>query len=240
MTRAVILAAGDGGRLGEHTLAIPKPLIMAGGRPLIDYTLEALSEAGVDEVVVVVGYRAEQLKAGIAASRDRGLAIRYVANGRFHGGASLSLRAARKACGDEPFLLLMADHMLSATILRRLLSERSARRVCLVATDASVWPDAYNDEATRVVFAPGTKRVTAIGKGLSPWDALDTGAFLLEPAVWEAVDRAPEDCELSVIFQDLARRGELAGVDVSGASWYDVDTADDLEAAQRVVAGGAR
>ncbi len=240
MMRAVILAAGDGGRLGEQTQDVPKPLIQAGGRPLIDYTLEALAKAGVGEGVVVVGYRAEQLKAGIDATPHADLRIRFVANERFHAGASLSLRAARAACGEEPFLLLMADHMLSAPILRRLLAARPAMGVSLVATDASAWPDAYNTEATRVVFEPGTMNVASIGKGLAPWDALDTGAFLLDPSVWEAVDSAPEDCELSVIFQELARRGQLEGVDVSGASWYDVDTVEDLEAAQRVVAGGDR
>lgn len=54
--RAVILAAGDGGRLEPHTSALPKPLIDC-GRPLIEFTLDALAETGVSEVVVVTGYR---------------------------------------------------------------------------------------------------------------------------------------------------------------------------------------
>lgn len=240
MTRAVVLAAGDGGRLAEHTADIPKPLIQVDGRSLIDFTLEAVAAAGVDDVVVVVGYRAEQLRSAMLTSRHRGMGLRFVTNPLFHRGASLSLRAARPLVGDEPFLLLMADHLLSTSILRRLFAAPRDSAVSLVATDASDWPADYNDEATRVVFNPATRRVTAIGKGLHPWDALDTGAFLLAPSAWEAADAAPEDCELSVIFSELARRGQLESVDVSGASWYDVDTAEDLAAAQRVFAGGAR
>lgn len=240
MTRAVVLAAGDGGRLAEHTADIPKPLIQVDGRSLIDFTLEAVSAAGVDDVVVVVGYRAEQLRSAMLESSHPGMGLRFVTNPRFRAGASLSLRAARPMVGEDPFLLVMADHLLSASILRRLLATPRDIAVSLVATDASDWPAAYNDEATRVVLEPGARRVTAIGKGLHPWDGLDTGAFLLAPSVWDAVDAVPEDCELSVIFSELARRGQLQSVDVSGATWYDVDTAEDLAAAQRVFAGGAR
>lgn len=238
MTRALILAAGDGGRLGEYTADIPKPLVPVDGRPLISFTLEALAAAGIAEATVVVGYRSAQLVQ--ALGEGPGPRLEFVHNDRFHGGASLSLRAAGPALRAEPFLLLMADHMLSAAILGRLLSSPRSERTSLVATDASHWPSAYADEATRVRLVRGSRAVAAIGKALEPWDALDTGAFLLAPAAWEAVDAVSEDCELSVIFQELARRGELEAVDVSGAPWYDVDTEEDLAAVRRMVARSAR
>lgn len=238
MTVAVVLAAGDGDRLGEHTAGVPKPLIPIAGRPLISYTLEALAEAGVQEAVVVVGYRAAQLAAALQEAPP--LPLRFAQNTSYLRGASLSLRAAREAAGPGPFLLVMADHLLSAPIIRRLLEAPRGPRSSLVATDAAPWPRAYTEEATRIALAPGTNRVERIGKNLHPWDALDTGAFLLAPSAWEAVDTAPADCELSAIFWELARRGELEAVDVSGATWYDVDTAEDLAAARLLVAGGAR
>ena len=132
----------------------------------------------------------------------------------------------------------MADHLLSAAILRALVAAHSAYDQNLIATDSSAWPADYIDEATRIRFAPGTKDVAAIGKGITPWDALDTGAFLLQPSAWTTIESAPEDCELSIIFGELAQAGQLRGVDVSGASWYDVDTAADLEAANRLLAAG--
>lgn len=239
MTRAVILAAGDGGRLGEHTAQTPKPLVSLEGRRIIDFTLDALAAGGVKDALLVVGYRADQIVEALAEA-PTSVKLTFVENDRFHGGASLSLRAARAAVGNEPFLLLMADHLLSLPIISRLLSAPRSERMSLIATDASPWPETYIGEATRVALAPGTSTVAAIGKGLEPWDGLDTGAFLLAPSVWEAVDAVNEDCELSLIFSVLAARGELEAVDVSGAAWYDVDTAEDLAAARRMVAGGAR
>lgn len=234
---AVILAAGDGGRLGEHTQTMPKPLIPVSGRPLIAYALDSLHEAGCRSVTVVVGYRAAQLSAGVLASAPRGLEVAFAENPRFHGGASLSLRAARQSVGGRPSLLLMADHMLSAPILRALVAAWSGGP-SEVAVDSSAWPEHYLEEATRVRIDPRSRLVTAIGKGLEPWDALDTGAFLLAPEAWQAIDAAPEDCELSVVFSELARRGELRAVDVSGASWYDVDTEADLAAVSDLAAAG--
>lgn len=238
--KAVILAAGDGGRLAPFTHGTPKPLLRVSGRPLLQYTLEALAGAGVGDVVVVVGYRAEQLEQG-ARSIPSEVSFAFVPNPAFTGGASLSLRAAREACGDDPFLLLMADHMLSREIVAALVGAWKPGGPSLIATDASAWPAAYLREATRVRFQDASPAVAAIGKGLEPFDALDTGAFLLGPAVWRALDAVPEDCELSVVFTELARREGLHGVDVSGATWYDVDTAADLDAANELVAsGGAR
>jgi len=236
--RAVILAAGDGGRLGRHTASLPKPLVAVAGRPLIEYTFDALAANGIDEAVVVTGYLAGQLERSLASLPRSLPRVSFVSNPNFTRGASYSLRAARQATAREPFLLLMADHLLSAAIIRQLLDAWRPGGPSLIATDAAAWPDDYAEEATRVRFLAGTRLVSAIGKGLQPFDALDTGAFLLGPRAWEAVDDSPEDCELSPIFAELAGRRQLLGVDVSGAPWYDVDTAADLAAANSMLTAG--
>jgi UDP-N-acetylglucosamine diphosphorylase / glucose-1-phosphate thymidylyltransferase / UDP-N-acetylgalactosamine diphosphorylase / glucosamine-1-phosphate N-acetyltransferase / galactosamine-1-phosphate N-acetyltransferase len=238
--RAVILAAGDGGRLQELTTTLPKPLVPLAGRPIIDYTLEALIECGIFDVTIVTGYREEQLRAALAESVAPALTLRFVPNERFHGAASLSLRAARAYVHEEPFLLLMADHLLSSGVIGEL-CRAHAERPCdsFVAADFSHHDSHFSAEATKVLIAEGPPKeclVGAIGKDLARWDALDAGAFLFHPSAWEAVDASPEDCELSVIFTELARRKGLVATDVSGSFWYDVDTAEDLANATAMIA----
>lgn len=237
--RAVVLAAGDGGRLGAHTASTPKPLVPIGGSPIISYTLDALRQAGVRDAAIVLGYRGVQVRDALL--RDpHGLRLDYAWNAEFHGGASLSLRAARSCVGAEPFLMVMADHMLSPGIIRRLLEAWRPGGPSLVATDAAPWHAAYVDEATRVAIDPRTGLVTAIGKHIERWDALDTGAFLLSPAAWQAVDASSVDCELGEIYARLVQAHQLAAVDVTGESWYDIDTEEDLaRAGELLAAGGA-
>ncbi|HMO96212.1 MAG TPA: NTP transferase domain-containing protein [Tepidiformaceae bacterium] len=238
--KAVILAAGDGGRLGEHTTRTPKPLVQLNGRPLISYTLDALRDAGVSSATIVLGYKADQVQTRLRHD-PHGLRLSYALNPRYYGGASISLRAARQHVEGEPFLLVMSDHVLSPGIISALLDAHRDGGPSLLAVDSSAWPDDYVDEATRVAFDPESRLITRIGKQITAWDALDTGAFLMQPDIWDAVAAAPPDCELSPICSVLLQRGRFAAVDATGHPWYDIDTGDDLHAAgERLTLGGGR
>ena len=237
--QAVVLAAGRGQRLSASGPRLPKPLVPLAGMPLVGHTLCALAEAGLERALIVTGHGARSVRQG--AQEWSRLPVAFASNPRFRQGASYSLAAARPLCGAEPFLLVMCDHAFSPRLLKTLLRSAAADplgNACRVAADRSPRADAYAAEATKLA-TDGAGRVTAIGKTLPVWDALDAGAFLCSPAVWEAVDAAPEDCGLSDIFAVLARERRLDAVDVSGHFWYDIDTAADLREAERLFAEGA-
>ncbi len=228
---AVILAAGLGGRLGARTTSSPKPLIEVAGHTLIGHTIAGLAGAGIEQAVVVTGYRGAELRRALAS--ETRLRITFVENPDFEKGASFSLRAARPVIEAAPFLLVMADHLLSSTLLSRLReTELSDERPAAVAADmGDDWDEAYLAEATRLdVDAHG--RVQRIGKLIEPWTAIDAGAFALHPSAWPYIDEAPADCDLSTIFGIMAAKGALSATDITGASWYDVDTEEDLLAAE--------
>src|SRR2546426_4804014 len=58
--KAVILAAGEGARMGPFTASVPKVMIPVGNRPLLEYVVQALAENGVRDLIFVVGYRRER------------------------------------------------------------------------------------------------------------------------------------------------------------------------------------
>jgi choline kinase len=97
-------------------------------------------------------------------------------------------------------------------------------------------------DATRVRWsgAPsgGTvPRVTAIGKQVAPWDAIDAGCFLLTHDVFEALRQVPrsEPRTVSSGMRRLAAGGRLSAADLEGIAWADVDTPADRDAAERLV-----
>jgi len=229
-SRAVILAAGIGGRLGDRTTSVPKPLVDLGGRPLIAYTIEALEAAGIEEVVVVTGYLGDQVREALTGAVRTPL--RFVSNPRYLQGASLSLAAAREACGDEPFVLTVSDHLFGPDLIHALLAS-AAPIGATVAADARPREDWFVDEATRV-NAEGTT-VTAIGKGITPWTHLDAGAFVCTAEVWPVLACAPATASLSDIFSVLVAHRAFFAADVTGTFWFDVDTPEDFLVAERIL-----
>ncbi len=107
--QAVILAAGEGIRMRPLTETVPKPLLKVAGKPLLDYTFAALPKA-VDEVIMVVGYRANQIKKYLGDS-FAGKKIRYVYQAELEGTAKALFEAA--AYVKDRFLVLMADDIYS-------------------------------------------------------------------------------------------------------------------------------
>jgi NDP-sugar pyrophosphorylase family protein len=76
--QALVMAGGLGSRLRPLTDEVPKPLLPIGGRPILELILRQLRDAGVDEVYISLGYKAELIRAYIADGRRLGLRVRYV------------------------------------------------------------------------------------------------------------------------------------------------------------------
>lgn len=223
---AVILAAGDGGRLQPLTNTTPKPLLKLAGRPIVNHVLDALFAAGVDHVTFVLGYRGEQIRSAVDNLHPCGMTIRFVENPAFEEGNARSLWAARQAV-NGPFLLAMADHLVEPSLVSKVTAQGNGR--CLLAVEHTLGDDSRRDEATLAHVQDG--RIVDLGKGITTWNALDTGVFWCTPGVFDAITPELRAGEAGAVFAGLARTGLLDAVDVTGHRWLDVDTADDLRAA---------
>ena len=120
---SVILAAGCGSRLSSHDGQLPKLLLPVAGQAIIDHTLEAFSRVGVTEVAIVVGHEARTLREWVGDGARHGMRIQYVFNPDYRMGNALSVYAARSFTDNQPFILSMADHMISTELLRTLLEQ---------------------------------------------------------------------------------------------------------------------
>jgi choline kinase len=224
---AVILAAGDGGRLYPLTDDTPKPLLEVAGRPLINHVLDSLYAAGVREATVVLGYHGAKIRAALHASRPPGMTIRFVDNPHFDAENARSLWEARSHVTGS-FVLAMADHLVDPALVRSLITGGNGR--CALAVDRAVPGDPRADEATRADVRGGL--VVDLGKSIADWSALDTGVFWCTPAVFDAFTPQMINGECGAVFASLARTGRLDAVDVTGMRWMDVDTPADLAVAE--------
>lgn len=106
--KAMILAAGFGNRLRPLTETTPKPLLEVGGKPLLQYHLEALAAAGITDIVINTSWLAEQIEDYFGDGSDFGVTIRWsreVEPLETGGGIANAL----PLLGSEPFLVINGD-----------------------------------------------------------------------------------------------------------------------------------
>jgi 1L-myo-inositol 1-phosphate cytidylyltransferase len=227
---ALIIAAGFGSRLLD--VSTSKPLTPVAGVPLIELGVRQARAAGVNRVVIVTGHEAARIEAFLPELAVRvGVEIvaERCADWSLPNGYSVMAGAARIA-GD--YLLMMADHIFAAPILRRLAGQGDAARGVTLAIDHRiVSPLIDPDDATWVKMA-GDGRIVAIGKTITDYDAVDCGAFLATPELAQAIAaaiHAGKSGSLSDGMQLLADQGRAATMDVGtdeyDAWWMDVDDA---------------
>lgn len=106
--RAMILAAGRGERMRPLTDACPKPLLAAGGRPLVEWQLLALRRAGIRDVVINHAYLGAMIERALGDGARFGLRIRYSAEGEALETAG-GIARALPLLGEGPFLVLAGD-----------------------------------------------------------------------------------------------------------------------------------
>ncbi len=230
--KGIILAAGDGGRLGSLTAVRPKVLLSANGKEqLIRYPIDALVAAGICDIAIVVGYLGDQIIETLGDGSDFGVKLRYIYNSDYLGGNAISVYKAREWAQEEPVILCMGDHVIDEEIVQRLMDRQvSQETLCVDYTPAS---HHELDEATKVII-DSAGCIKDIGKGFVNWDALDTGVFLLTENFFQTLNGLVQDhgtdVEISDVIRSLVGQGHYFNTcDVSGCFWADVDTREDLD-----------
>jgi len=221
--KCLIIAAGMGRRLAVR--AESKPLLKIGGRSLISRVILAGREAGIRDFVVVTGYRADLVERHLTqVARDEGVSIECVRNEEWAKENGLSVFKAREAAGDR-FILSMSDHLFDPAILADLASRSVSDSETILAVDTRIAdnPCVDLDDVTKVRV--GGDRILEIGKGLSDYNAFDTGLFLGTPGLFRALGESQDkgDFTLSGGIRILAAGGKARVMDIGGRYWIDVD-----------------
>ena len=228
---AVVLAAGRSERLAEVTGGGSKALIRVGGLSLVERAVRSLLAAGIEHVVVVVGYQAGPV--GTVVNRIAPGRVQAVFAEAWEQGNGVSLAAAEPYVAEEDlFLLVTTDHIFGEGALAPLFG--AGRPGVLV--DHAPEPDAWA-EGTRVRLHE--EQVVAFSKQLGD-PSIDCGAFLLPLDVFDAQRRtaARGDASLAGAVTELARRRPLEAVPLPHWTWWqDVDTPEDLRRAARRLRG---
>jgi molybdenum cofactor cytidylyltransferase len=181
----IILAAGSSSRLGR-----PKQLLDLAGKPVLQHVVEALQQAGVDEIVVVLGHRADDVAAAVPPAGR----VRFAINPDHAAGQSTSFRLGLRAASDRSHaaLILLADQpgIRTDAIMAVIEAWRNGLADAVQATyqgvpghpilfDRSLWAElegAEGDEGARAILAAHPQWRSVVEVGGSPPPDIDTEA----------------------------------------------------------------
>ncbi len=133
---AMLLAAGRGERLRPLTDDIPKALVEVRGVTLLERHLRAVRDAGVDTVVINLGWHGEQIVQRVGSGRDFGLNVVYSPEGDNILETGGGIHRALPMLGDDPFLVINADIYTDMPLPNAELKDEEVGHLVLVPTPA--------------------------------------------------------------------------------------------------------
>ena len=223
--RCVIIAAGMGSRLNKD---VPKTLLPIGDETILCRILHHVSQAGIREFVIVVGYEAKQIQNYLDQNGDFGLRIRIVDNHEWRKGNGISVLTVEEVVEEEPFLLSMSDHIVSSVAIERIVNHDGSSNLLLV--DPKVENVIEIDDATKVEVVD--HKIVHIGKELSRFNGIDCGIFRLNSRFFvsmrEQLKKGKES--ISSAIQGLILNDDMEAVFMTEDDfWIDIDTPESYE-----------
>ncbi len=230
VTKAVILAAGRGARMRELTLAIPKPMVEVSGKPVLSYIVEGLRDAGVQQVLIVVGYRKEVVMDYFGDGSGAGVEIVYTEQIKQDGTGKV-VELAQHFCGLDPFILSYGDILVdpSSYLLLTRLDDAEMMLTVLHTEDASKGGAVYLNEKFEVSDLL-EKQIHE--KARTPW--YNAGVYVFRSTIFSYVARLEKsprgEYELTDAVRAMARDGKkVKAVEIKGY-WADVRDPETLSA----------
>ncbi len=233
--KALVLAGGAGTRLRPITHTSAKQLVPLANKPILFYGLEAIAEAGIREVGIVVGDTHAEIAAAVGDGARFGLAVTYI-----HQDAPLGLahavRIAREFLAEEPFVMYLGDNLLVGGItgfVDEFNTEKPDAQVLLTKVEH---PEHFG---VAELDAEG-RLVRLVEKPKDPKSDLAlVGVYLFNPCIHEAVASiSPSwrgELEITDAIQRLVEDGRVVRPHVIDGPWIDTGKLQDLLEANRIV-----
>lgn len=225
--KAMILAAGRGERMRPLTDEAPKPLLMAGGKPLIVWHIEALVRAGIRDIVINHAHLGHRLEAALGDGSRFGARIAWSPEGEALETAG-GIANALPLLGDAPFAVINGDIACDYDLARLVplagtLRSHGLRAHLVLVPNPPHHP--RGDFALRddKVCAGGGAKLTFSGIGI------------YDPALFAGIARGAK-APLAPLLRTAMEGGAVSG-ELHGGRWMDVGTPERLAELDRLLAG---
>ena len=229
--KAVLLAAGEGVRLLPLTATRPKHLIKVGGKPILQFCLEAVKNAGITEVVIVTHYMGDAIRQYFGDGEKLGLRISYVEQKAVLGTGNAA--AVAEPYVDDDFVLVYGDLLFGLDAVKNVLQSFERGKTAAVMGVVEVdKPESYG-----IIELDKQKKVKRIvekpAAGMSPSNLANAGVYVFSRAVFDKIKQTKAsvrgEWELTDAVTLLAQEGKtVLAAEISKDDWFDVGRPWDL------------
>jgi dTDP-glucose pyrophosphorylase len=227
--KAVLLAAGRGTRMREMTAELPKPMLEVRGKPVLQHIVEGLRDAGVGNVLIIVGYRADAVQNFFGDGSRYKIGIQY-ATQIVQDGTGRVIELARNFVGLAPFVLGYGDILVAPKNYKSIVDlAEDVEAVVSVTRGEDVTKGGavfLNDQMDVVDLREKSKP----GEATSPW--YNAGLYSFRPSIFDFTAKlkpSPRgEYELTDAIRELAESGKkVRALKLTGV-WADVRDPDIL------------
>jgi glucose-1-phosphate thymidylyltransferase len=232
--KGLILSGGKGTRLRPLTYTSAKQLVPVANKPVLFYGIEAMVDAGIRNIGIVVGDTQAEIRAAVGDGSRWGVSVQYIEQDAPRGLAH-AVKISRDYIGDEPFVVYLGDNLLNKGIthfVREFEREKPAAQILLTRV-----PD---PQQFGVAQLQDGRVVRLVEKPTEPiGDLALVGVYMFGPEVFESVNRITpsfrNELEITDAIQDLIDRGLTVRPHLVDGWWKDTGKLEDMLEANRLI-----
>jgi len=234
--KGVLLSGGTGSRLRPITHTGPKQLVPVANKPVLEYAIEDLKEAGITEIGVILGNKGrDDIQELLGDGSELGVDITYIIQGNPLGLAHAA-GCARDFVGDDDFVMYLGDNILKSGVTDLVESFEAGEYGAGIALQ-----EVENPEAFGIANVDHQGNVTELIEkpDQPPTNLALIGMYVFSPAVFDAIDELEPswrgELEITDAIQDLLEDGHAIDSHIVTGWWKDTGKPEDVLEANRLV-----
>ncbi|MGD8397938.1 MAG: glucose-1-phosphate thymidylyltransferase [Anaerolineae bacterium] len=234
--KGLILSGGKGTRLYPITYTRAKQLVPVANKPVLVRVVEAIRDAGIDEIGIVVGDTAPEIKDEIGTGRRWGVNVTYIHQDEPLGLAH-AVKVSRDYLGDERFVMFLGDNVIEGGISKLIGEFEDSSYNCQIVLTPVQDPTQYGVAE----LDPDTRRIVRLVEKprTPPSDLALVGIYMFDEHVWEAVNAIKPswrgELEITDAIQYLVNQGYNVHPYIHRGWWIDTGAPGEMIEANDLV-----